>query len=135
MASLTDGDTARCRELLAESLSLATDWYEHPPLAATLDAIAAYALRTDPEVAARLLGAAHTIRGAFDESSLHAPAVRTAARATLGTTAFDSAYASGRSLSREAALDLAAGICEGDYAPSAGLQQPRSTSRDGKWLI
>ena len=102
----------RCRELLAKALGRAADWFEHPPLAAALDAIAAYALRAGDggtTTAAKLLGAAHTIRGTFDESSMDAPAVRAAARAALGGTAFDAAYASGRALSRDAALTLAAG--------------------------
>jgi hypothetical protein len=36
------------------------------------------------EVAATLLGAAHTIRGAFDEGSLDAPGARNDARGVLG---------------------------------------------------
>jgi predicted ATPase/DNA-binding SARP family transcriptional activator len=127
MIRLMLGDTGRCRELLAESLRLAADWYEHPPLAASLDATAAFALRTRPAepgdadaavaadagetggagIAAKLLGAAHTVRGAFDESSLDAPAARAAAREVLGDAAFDAAYASGRVLPRDAALSLA----------------------------
>jgi tetratricopeptide (TPR) repeat protein len=127
MIRLMLGDTGRCRGLLAESLRLAADWYEHPPLAAALDATAAFALRTRPsepdcagagvaagsgetsgaEIAAKLLGAGHTIRGAFDESGLDAPATRAAAREALGDAAFDAAYASGRGLLRDAALSLA----------------------------
>jgi hypothetical protein len=127
MIRLMLGDTGRCRELLAESLRFAADWYEHPPLAAALDAIAAFALRTRPaksggadaavaadsgetsgaEIAAKLLGAAHTIRGAFDESGLDSPATRAAAREVLGDAAFDTAYASGRALPRGATLSLA----------------------------
>jgi len=128
MARLMLGDTARCRELLAEALRLAADWYEHPPLAAALDATAVLALRADPadeaagsgsaagsagaggkaaEIAAQLLGAAHAIRGAFDESSLDAPAARATARDTLGPDAFAAAYAFGRALPRADALALA----------------------------
>lgn len=127
MIRLMLGDTGRCRELLAESLRFAADWYEHPPLAAALDATAAFTLRTRPaepggagaavaagsgetsraEIAAKLLGASHTIRGAFDESGLDAPATRAAAREVLGDAAFDAAYASGRALPRAAALALA----------------------------
>ncbi|MBO0821790.1 MAG: AfsR family transcriptional regulator, partial [Nocardiopsaceae bacterium] len=102
------GDADRCRSLLADALRLAADWYEHPPLAAVLDAIAARAARDGrAETAARLLGAAHSVRGAFDESSLDAPRARQAARETLGPAAFDTAYAAGRSLSRPEAAALA----------------------------
>ncbi|HEX6521452.1 MAG TPA: hypothetical protein VF070_15845, partial [Streptosporangiaceae bacterium] len=59
------------------------------------------------EIAAKLLGAAHTIRGAFDESGLDAPVTRAAAREVLGDAAFDEAYSSGRALPRSAALALA----------------------------
>jgi hypothetical protein len=82
-------------------------------LAAVVDAAAAFALalsaggRDSAEVAATLLGAAHTIRGAFDESSLVAPRVRKTARRALGAAAFSAAYSRGRELDREAALELA----------------------------
>lgn len=102
------GDAARCRSLLAGALRLAAAWYEHPPLAAVLDATAAYAFRAgSAETAAKLLGAAHTIRGVFDESSMDAPRTRQAARDALGPAAFTAAYASGRALSRDGALSLA----------------------------
>jgi hypothetical protein len=39
---------------------------------------------------------------------MDAPAARAAARAALGIAAFDAAYASGRALTRDAALALAA---------------------------
>ncbi|HSZ42862.1 MAG TPA: BTAD domain-containing putative transcriptional regulator [Trebonia sp.] len=111
MIALARGDTAKCRAGLAESLRLAGGWYEHPPLASVLDAVAAYAQHdADGEnaaVAAQLLGAAHTIRDAFDESSADAPTARSVAKAALGGPAFDAAYASGRALPRDAALTLA----------------------------
>jgi hypothetical protein len=76
-----------------------------------LDALAAWVLRRgqagDAELAARLLGAAHSVRGAFDESSLDAPAARTAAGDALGCDAFDAAYRRGRELGYDDALALA----------------------------
>jgi DNA-binding SARP family transcriptional activator len=54
------------------------------------------------------LGAAHAVRGCFDEGSLDAPAVRDAARAGLGAAEFEAAYERGRSLPRDDALALAA---------------------------
>jgi hypothetical protein len=110
MVALAQGDDALCRDLLAAALRLAGDWYEHPPLAAVLDALAVYVLHVDggnAAIAAKLLGASHTIRGAFDESSLDAPVARRAAKDLLGETAFETAYASGRALSRDAATALA----------------------------
>ena len=103
------GDTGRCRDLLADALPAAAGWVENPPLAAVIDAVAAVAVwqAGDAEAAATLLGAAHTIRGAFDESSLVAPRVREAASQALGGAAFGAAYTRGRVLDRESAHALA----------------------------
>jgi predicted ATPase len=114
---LRDGDEARCRELLAAALRTAADWLERPALAAVIDAIAVVAFRADrtagsPKravLAATLLGAAHTIRGAFDEGSLDAPGARDAARGLLGPAAFQAAYERGRALAHDEALALASG--------------------------
>jgi hypothetical protein len=81
-------------------------------LAVVMDGVAAAALWTDPsrsgaERAAVLLGAAHSLRGAFDHSSLDAPETRDAARRTLGQPAFDAAYQRGRGLDPEEAFTLA----------------------------
>ena len=58
--------------------------------------------------AARLLGAAHAIRGAFDESSLDAPPSRAQAREVLGPEAFTVAYESAlSSTTYESAIVLA----------------------------
>jgi predicted ATPase/DNA-binding SARP family transcriptional activator len=106
-----EGDFDRCRELLAAALPAAAGWVESPPVAAVVDAAAAFALARDgrdgAEVAATLLGAAHTVRGAFDESSLVAPRARETARRMLGDAAFDAAYSRGRELDRAAAVELA----------------------------
>jgi predicted ATPase/DNA-binding SARP family transcriptional activator len=128
MAVLAQGDARRCRELLIAALDAAAAWTEHPPLAAVLDACACYLLRSDaggaaaagdgpgqvpavtagrPELAARLLGAAHAVRGAFDESSLDAPHARAAAREALGRSAFDVAYRSAADSTYQTAIDLA----------------------------
>jgi hypothetical protein len=135
MAVLAQGDEERCRELLAAALDAAARWTEHPPLAAVLDACACYVLHpaglaltatttdnattadnatTDRAItteravlAARLLGASHAVRGAFDESSLDAPHARAAARGALGPAAFDAAYRSAADSTYQTALDLA----------------------------
>ena len=121
LAVLAQGDEARCRELLDAALRAAAAWTEHPALAGVLDACACYALRRAglaptadtaitagrAERAARLLGAAHAVRGAFDESSLDAPQARAAARDTLGPAAFDAAYRSVADSTYQTALELA----------------------------
>ena len=115
MVVLRDGDGARCRELLAAALDAAADWVENQVLAAVVDAIAVFALQAgepaDPReravLAATLLGAAHTIRDAFDEGSLDAPGVRDAARGALGQAGFDAAYEHGRALGRDEAIAAA----------------------------
>jgi hypothetical protein len=117
VAVLKQGHSERCAQLLTESLDATAAWSEHPALAAVLDACAVYALSRDPrgeagrtaaaEQAARLLGAAHAIRGAFDESSLDAPPARALARAALGPAAFTTAYESALASTYESALVLA----------------------------
>jgi len=77
-----------------------------------IDAIAVFARQSDEcaTAVATLLGAAHAVRGCFDESSLDAPAVRDAVRAALGAEEFGAAYERGRSLPRDDALALAASV-------------------------
>jgi hypothetical protein len=115
VAVLKGGHPGRCAQLLTESLDAAAAWREHPALATVLDACAVYALgpgshgegdRAAAERAARLLGAAHAIRGAFDESSLDAPPARAQARAILGPAAFAAAYESALDCTYESALAL-----------------------------
>jgi predicted ATPase/DNA-binding SARP family transcriptional activator len=121
MVVLREEDQRQCGELLAAALATAADWLERPALAAVIDAIAVVALRADgadgpreqAALAATLLGAAHTIRGAFDEGSLDAPAVRDAARGLLGPAAFQAAYERGRAAGRDEALTLARGAVVG----------------------
>jgi predicted ATPase/DNA-binding SARP family transcriptional activator len=108
LALLEQGDASGCRDQLAAALDAATAWTEHPTLAAVLDACACYALRAgDAERAAGLLGAAHAVRGAFDESSPDAPRARAAASARLGPQAFDAAYLTAADLGYETAIGLA----------------------------
>ena len=59
------------------------------------------------ERAATLLGAADSIRGAVDHSSLDAPATRAAVEEQLGAAAFAAAYRHGLGLSYDEALGLA----------------------------
>jgi predicted ATPase/DNA-binding SARP family transcriptional activator len=111
MAVLKQGDEARCAQLLTESLDATATWSEHPALAVVLDACAVYAQsraeNPDPELSARLLGAATAVRGAFDESSLDAPSARESAKATLGESRFTAAYTAELSATYTSALALA----------------------------
>ena len=110
LIALADGDEARCRTLLAAALQTATSWVELPPVADVTDAIAVLAQHSGESATtvATLLGAAHEVRGCFDEGGLDAPAVRDAARARLGADEFEAAYERGRCLPRDDALALAA---------------------------
>ncbi len=111
MVALAQGDLAGSRDLLDEALAAVTAWVEHPSLAVVLDAVAACVLTRDRDddavLAARLLGASHSVRGAFDESSLDAPPARAAARAALGDPAFAAAYEAGRELGYTESLSSA----------------------------
>jgi predicted ATPase/DNA-binding SARP family transcriptional activator len=111
LAALELGAPDRCRAQLSEALDLAATWWERPALALVLDACAVYVLRRggagDPGQAARLLGAAHAVRGAFDESSPDAPAARAAAGKALGPQAFAAAYDSARGVGYDDAVTLA----------------------------
>jgi predicted ATPase len=127
---LEDGDEARCRVLLAAALRTAADWVERPVLAGAIDAIAFLALHADVALAATLLGAAHTIRGAFDEGSLDAPAVRDTARDALGAAEFEAAYDRGRALSRDAAVALASRVVADPV--EAGLPPIRLPEQQGR---
>ena len=122
LAVLADGDNDRCRGLLADALRTASDWVELPALADVIDAIAVLAQDSaqpgrpgDPverekraKLAATLLGAAHSVRGCFDEGSLDAPAVRDSVRTALGPGEFGAAYERGRVLPQDDAVALAA---------------------------
>jgi hypothetical protein len=111
MMALRQGDRAASAALLGEALEAAAAWWEHPALAAVLDACAAHlahrAADGDPSRAAALLGAAHAVRGAFDESSLDAPEARETLRAVLGPEAFRAAYDSAGGLGYDPAVALA----------------------------
>jgi hypothetical protein len=98
--------------MLATALRMAGDSQDRQAVATVVDGVAATILaaggdRAGAERAAVLLGAAHTIRGAFDHSSLDSPAARDGARETLGAAAFEAAYQRGRNLGYAEALALA----------------------------
>jgi hypothetical protein len=113
------GDPSRASRLLAAALREADGSVEQPPLAGVIDTVAALAAGSDPGLAATLLGAAHTIRGSFDESSLDSPGARDAARAALGQVGYDDAYRRGRGLTRDETLALAGSALSG-AAPVGG---------------
>src|ERR1700678_5969 len=102
------GDTAKAeaaiRQAVAAYRAIGDSW----GIAVALIQLDECAAPAGPARAAPLLGAAHTVRGVFDESSLDAPAVRGAARRALGDAAFDAAYQQGRELGYDAAVAPAA---------------------------
>jgi predicted ATPase/DNA-binding SARP family transcriptional activator len=114
-AALVDirlGDAAAGWAGLAAALRLALDGQERAAVAAVVDGLAAATLWADPspadaERAAVLLGAAHSMRGVFDRSSLDAPHARDTAQQILGDAAFEAAYQRGRALSYEDAVAFA----------------------------
>jgi ATP/maltotriose-dependent transcriptional regulator MalT len=112
LADIRTGDITGGRARLAAALRMASESQDLAALAVVMDGLAAATLWADgsrpaAERAAVLLGAAHSIRGAFDHSSLDAPDARDTARQRLGEPDFDAAYQRGRGLGREEALALA----------------------------
>ena len=111
LARIRTGDVAGGCARLAEALHRAADSQDLAAVAIVMDGLAAATLwtgtsRSCAERAAVLLGAAHSIRGAFDHSSLDAPEARDTARERLGAD-FGAAYQRGRELDREKALAIA----------------------------
>ena len=105
---LEAGDTARGTALLREALGTAATAGDRPAAAAAVEGLAAAALRTArADQAAALLGAADSIRGTVDHSSLDAPGIRATARDQLGETAFDTAYQRGFRMPYDEALGFA----------------------------
>jgi predicted ATPase/DNA-binding SARP family transcriptional activator len=136
VAVLRLGDRDRCLRLLREARDAAASWSEHPALASVLDACAIYVLGRDQrddegtavaaaEQAARLLGAAHAVRGAFDESGLEGPPARAQARATLGADVFRVAYESALASTYDSALALVNELLAAAEGPSAGSTPSR----------
>jgi predicted ATPase len=106
------GDTAQAWATLASALQLAGDSQDRSAVAVVADGLAAATMwagsgRASAERAAVILGAAHSIRGAFDHSSLDAPGAGNAARQVLGDTGFEAAYQRGRDLSYDEAMAFA----------------------------
>jgi predicted ATPase/DNA-binding SARP family transcriptional activator len=125
--TLEAGDVTRGTTLLLDALAAAATAGDRPAAAAAVEGLAAAALgntalgntaagNAAAERAAALLGAADSIRGAVDHSSLDAPAIRTAARERLGEAAFDAGYRRGLGLPYEEALSFAQG------EPVAGMR-------------
>jgi hypothetical protein len=112
LADIRTGDAAAGWTGLATALRFARDGQERAAVAVVVDGLAAATLWTDAgrdgaERAAVLLGAAHSIRGVFDRSSLDAPQAEETARQALGDAAFEAAYQRGRAHRYVDALPLA----------------------------
>ena len=125
------GNVAEGRAGLTAALRFAVESQDRQSVAIVVDGVAAAVLataggRAGAERAAVLLGAAHTIRGAFDHSSLDAPQARDGAREALGAEAFEAAYQRGRELGYAEALALAE-----DPARHAPAGQPNGPAAGG----
>ncbi|HLJ98901.1 MAG TPA: hypothetical protein VKU39_03220, partial [Streptosporangiaceae bacterium] len=107
-----DHDQNAAAGLLARALEEAAGWVERTTVAQIIDVIAALTARRgtaqDHERAALLLGAAHQVRGCFDEGSLDSLPVRDRAHRALGDEAFAAAYQRGRDLAYQDAISVAA---------------------------
>lgn len=125
--TLEAGDSTRGTALLLDALAVAATAGDRPSAAAAVEGLAAAALGSTAlgstalgiaaaERAAALLGAADSIRGAVDHSSLDAPAIRTAAKEHLGEPAFDAGYRRGLGMPYEETLGFAQG------GPVAGMR-------------
>ncbi len=121
---LEAGDQARASAALRDALQAAAVTRDRPATAAAVQGLAAAALRlAGPAQAAELLGAADSIRGAVDHSSLDAPGIRAAGRERLGPAAFDTAYRRGRAMTYDAAVAFAQASAAHASAPDAGSAQ------------
>jgi predicted ATPase/DNA-binding SARP family transcriptional activator len=133
LADLRAGKAAEGRGMLASALHLAAESQDRSALAAVIDGAAAAALaagdsRTSAERAATLLGAAHSVRGAFDHSSLDAPGTRDIARGRLGEAAFDTAYRRGQALGVQDAAEFATAVVKSARHGGPGAPGPEPGS-------
>jgi predicted ATPase/DNA-binding CsgD family transcriptional regulator len=136
-----EGDHGRAAALAAESLALLRDLGLRPDLAATLEVMAAVsAARGQPDRAVRLFGAAARLREAIGAPL--PPADRGAherelgaARARLGEDAFAAAWAVGRAMTPEGAIEHAlateepAPVASGASAKGSVGGQPGALTR------
>jgi predicted ATPase/DNA-binding CsgD family transcriptional regulator len=125
-SAVVAGDLDEAGPLLDEALRIASriddrvaQWY-------LLDSFGCHAAASgQPRLAAQLLGAAETLRTATGSTmmgfaSRYVAGARRSAVAALGQARFDAALEGGRSLSREAAVDLALGRTAGATGAPAG---------------
>ena len=103
------GDLAGARAELDRASKASVDTHDMPVIS-MVAGVSAYLAHAsgDEELAARLLGAADTIRGRPDLSNTEALAMAAEIRAAIGDTAYDRAYRAGAELDREAAIAFAA---------------------------
>jgi non-specific serine/threonine protein kinase len=112
LVALRQGDRERARSLLDESLRVAVELGDPHEVAKGLEAFAALAVEDDPERAARLFGAAESMRERIpsplspsgrEERDAHASRARDA----LGDEVFSREWALGRDMSQEDAVEAA----------------------------
>ncbi|TDB87138.1 helix-turn-helix domain-containing protein [Actinomadura sp. KC216] len=104
--AIGDGDLGVAREHLRRALDLAVDGPDMPIAAVAGIALAGLRAGTEPEVAARVLGAAAVLRGAPDAFNPDVVLVTRRLRRALGERAFRAAYERGGRLDVAGALAL-----------------------------
>ena len=111
-AARSQGDDGRARALYEESLAILRELGDRRGIAESLEMFAALAVAQQPERAARLFGAAEALREAIraprpviDRADYERQVAATCA--ALGEEAFGAAWAEGRALSLEEAIQNA----------------------------
>jgi predicted ATPase/DNA-binding SARP family transcriptional activator len=104
--AMAERDAPRARELIAAALKNAVHSQDGPVLATCAVALAGLAaLEGEPERAARLVGAAHAIRGLNDLGDPDERRIAETAKAALGPR-YETEHERGRALSRDDAIEL-----------------------------
>ena len=105
--ALRSGDVAEARRWLAEAFPVALATTDMPIVANVgVTAAKVEAVDGDPELAARILGAAAVLRGAEDPTAVDIKRVIAQLTEALGADGFAAAYGAGRALSRDEAIAL-----------------------------
>ncbi|MET7671351.1 BTAD domain-containing putative transcriptional regulator [Micromonospora luteifusca] len=115
--AMASADLATAERHLREALPLAVGAADTPVVAVVTVGVAWLSWhRADTPMSARLLGAAHALRGGPDATNPDVAGLARQLRDTLGESAYDLAYAAGRVLERRDALTLIASQLERDVA-------------------
>jgi predicted ATPase/DNA-binding CsgD family transcriptional regulator len=135
LAALIDGDLDEAKPLLTEALGIARQLDDRVAQYCLLDALGCRAAGSgQPQVAARLLGAAETVQVGVGASVLPYVAqlveqAKELTRAALGERRFQADFQAGQRLSRDAAIRLALGEPAPVAAAESGGTEPSPLSK------